>query len=418
MATVPDVVGSETQSAFAGSPHTYTGLTTSATLSNGAVTFIVCYDTHVTGSAATWDGIPCFLIAGVNTTGASGRVEIWGLSPIGGHTGNKTFVVSWTGGGSAQTDICGVSWSGVDQTGGLTSFPGGNTNQGSITTTGTASVGIAPGQFISGSAWTYSNNNHTVTAGAINLNDLRAQPAVWGAKYHLQITYVATGDANDHLGIANPSTATFLVYNLSNGGVFTSVGGQVATIQTSAAGSVIDLEVDTINQKIWIRTNGGNWNNAAIGSQNPATNTGGISFSSEGFSATNPIFPDVFSSAVGTSFTIDTGDSPFAFAVSAGFVAWFSSDGGSAIAGHSTDTGGFIASVSNTQIYIDNTNSAAGFFSGANYGTGAVTLSAALTSGPATWASAGGSIKAAATLAFLAGSWAAIPVRYSVIGAG
>src|SRR5271170_5015467 len=120
MAVAQDVAGSETRSTVSASPHTYTGLTTGGSLTNGAVTFVVIYDTQVTGSAATWDGVPCVLVASGNSTVTFGRVEIWGLAPIGAHTGNKTFSVSWSGGGNAQTFIAGVSWTGVNQTGGTT----------------------------------------------------------------------------------------------------------------------------------------------------------------------------------------------------------------------------------------------------------------------------------------------------------
>lgn len=117
------------------SPQTYTGLTTSGSLANGAVTFIVIYDNFVTGSAVTWDGVACTLIASQNnTSGTNGRVELWGLSPIGAHTGNKTLSVSWTGGGTAQLGIAGQSWTGVNQVGGTTTFnqSGGTTS--SVTT--------------------------------------------------------------------------------------------------------------------------------------------------------------------------------------------------------------------------------------------------------------------------------------------
>src|SRR6266853_4650802 len=124
MAVLIDVAGTEVLGAAASSsPQTYTGLTTGASLSNGCVTFIVMYDNlAVTGTAATWDGITCTLIASQNSTGGTfGRVELWGLSPIGTHTGNKTFSITFTG-GTAQLVIQGQSWTGADQTGGTTTF--------------------------------------------------------------------------------------------------------------------------------------------------------------------------------------------------------------------------------------------------------------------------------------------------------
>jgi len=51
-------------------------------------------------------------------------------------------------------------------------------------------------------------------------------------------------------------------------------------------GDVIGLAVDTVNSKIWVRVNSGDWNFDVIGNQNPATNTGGVSFS-----LTAPLYP-------------------------------------------------------------------------------------------------------------------------------
>lgn len=159
MAVAIDATGTETLSTSSASPHTYTGLTTGASLTNGAVVVVVVYDTHVTGSAATWDGVAMTLVASGNNTGTFGRVEIWGLAPITGHTGNKTFSVSWTGGGNAQTMIVGTSWTGVNQTGGTTSFPHGTSNTGTTTGTGNTTVTVT------------SANGNAVLAGHAIDND-------------------------------------------------------------------------------------------------------------------------------------------------------------------------------------------------------------------------------------------------------
>lgn len=55
-------------------------------------------------------------------------------------------------------------------------------------------------------------------------------------------------------------------------------GTTVATIATWAQGNRIDCAVNIPLQLIWFRVAGGNWNNDVIANQNPATNTGGISF--------------------------------------------------------------------------------------------------------------------------------------------
>lgn len=65
-----------------------------------------------------------------------------------------------------------------------------------------------------------------------------------------------------------------ITYN-SNGDVYKG-GVKQATYPAIVSGDNIGVALDRTNGKIWFRKNGGNWNNAAIGSQNPATNTGGI----------------------------------------------------------------------------------------------------------------------------------------------
>jgi hypothetical protein len=68
-------------------------------------------------------------IVAANATGTVCRAELWGL--IAPTSGNKTLNAAWTG----ASDICvqAVSWSGVDQTGGATSFAHSTSATGSTT---------------------------------------------------------------------------------------------------------------------------------------------------------------------------------------------------------------------------------------------------------------------------------------------
>jgi len=87
------------------------------------------------------------------------------------------------------------------------------------------------------------------------------------------LTYL--GQDAHSLGYFNTSGETY-----TNG----SQVGDFANFDTSAM--VLCLAVDTVNSKIWFRVNSGGWNNDVIGNQNPATNTGGLSFS-----MTPPLYP-------------------------------------------------------------------------------------------------------------------------------
>ena len=62
---------------------------------------------------------------------------------------------------------------------------------------------------------------------------------------------------------------------INNGEVY-AIGALLTTIQTSAEGQVSGFAFDADAKLVWMRTNGGNWNNN--GSANPATGVGGIAF--------------------------------------------------------------------------------------------------------------------------------------------
>lgn len=91
----------------------------------------------------TWDNgasnQACTLIVTANGGGATGRAELWGLvAPV---SGAKTLRAAWTG--SSDVVINGVSWTGVDQTGGATSFPHSTSTTGSgISGAGVGSITV------------------------------------------------------------------------------------------------------------------------------------------------------------------------------------------------------------------------------------------------------------------------------------
>lgn len=228
MAVALDVIGTEVFHASAVSPRTYTGLTTGLSLTNGAVAFVVCYDTHVTGTAATWDGVACTLLASANSLGTFGRAEVWGLSPIGAHTGNKTFSVSWTGGTSAITMVAGVSFTGVNQTGGTTSFPNGNSATGTSAASGSfnAAVNITVNTGDIGIAgFTTDQNNFTSVAGTQIFRDTGSN--INGAGSLGTGSGVTAFTATATASLANNWTAVGVDILAAAGAAITSGGGPV-----------------------------------------------------------------------------------------------------------------------------------------------------------------------------------------------
>ena len=159
-------------------------------------------------------------------------------------------------------------------------------------------------------AATFTNGNLTiasVTQASPNWQSTRATVSFASGKYYVEYhidanTPVSGGDyAYLGVGVANTSMAlNEFLGNFSNHslGYFPGKPGFLPAAVTPAAGVVgntIGVAYDFTNKAMWVAINGGNWNNSS--SASPATNTGGVSFSS----AAGPYFAAI-------SFTRNTGD--------------------------------------------------------------------------------------------------------------
>lgn len=135
-----------------------------------------------------------------------------------------------------------------------------------------------------GSTLTLSNGNLTATGDTINNLNVRATTSLTNGVRVVRHSY--TGAA--FVGFCNATFPTISTadalgddangvrYYPSNGQVILN-GVTLSTVATAAAGAAIDLAIDLTNRKLWVRVNGGNWNNNPAG--NPATNSLGISIS-------------------------------------------------------------------------------------------------------------------------------------------
>jgi len=124
-----------------------TSITTTANLtitagSNMALTVQILWSVAVTSPSVTWDtggtNQACTAVTGAAASNTA-QAQIWGL--VNPTTGAKATKAQWTT--SADVVINQISWSGVDQTGGATSFPNGasgtgNSNSDSVSVTGTS----------------------------------------------------------------------------------------------------------------------------------------------------------------------------------------------------------------------------------------------------------------------------------------
>lgn len=137
MAVAVDATGTKGKATVLGTTGiSYTGLTIGASLSNGALLVGLAHDITVSSVAVVWDsgGTNQSLTRVGLTSGPSGNedTEWWAVvNPV---SGNKTLKVTWNA-VTAEMYIGAQSYTGVDQTGGATSFAHFN---------GTSGISAAP----------------------------------------------------------------------------------------------------------------------------------------------------------------------------------------------------------------------------------------------------------------------------------
>lgn len=170
-------------------------------------------------------------------------------------------------------------------------------------------------------AITLSNGNLTATQSSIPESRYAVACTSQGVlvgKYYWEVT--VNFDATAQAGIGNTSTSVFAAPTYLGGtanGFSWQANGNTSSnnafVQTwasftTATPQLLCFALDMDNKKIWGRVGAaGNWNNAAIGSQNPATNLGGVTIPSAVYAV--PVCPAV---SFLTSVTTDT--ATFAFA--------------------------------------------------------------------------------------------------------
>lgn len=155
----------------------------------------------VSAVACTWDvggtNQAMTLIGSFPSGNANGQVDLLGL--VAPTVGNKTLTCTWTG-ASSDAFLGASSYSGVNQTGGATSFPNFTGSSGASGTT-TTTVSTSP--------------NDIITDGAENLGSLSpTSPAV--QIYHDGVNGVAV-NANSAYQATSGGATTTLAYTGSSG---------------------------------------------------------------------------------------------------------------------------------------------------------------------------------------------------------
>jgi hypothetical protein len=150
--------------------------------------------------------------------------------------------------------------------------------------------------------WTLSNSNYRATHDlTTNQAQVKTTVSKSTGKRYLEFVRINNGAALQ-MGFA---TAAFVTSSLANTGSITynGVDGSVqsgaatnGTAATDADGDVVCIAIDLDNAKIWVRINGGNWNNS--GTANPATSTGGFTYTGISGAA---VFPTIAVNGAGIS---------------------------------------------------------------------------------------------------------------------
>ena len=173
---------------------------------------------------------------------------------------------------------------------------------------------------------TFSNANLTLSSTATDNGwyTARASASYSTGKFYLETaitTNLASGLGTWSFGVANASqsqvnylgssSGTGLAYYPNNGGILPS-----GTIQSGSVGQTVCVAYDFANKNVWFRIGSGNWNNSSTA--DPATNTGGVSFSA----ITGPYYPafglDAVSGSQGST-TTKFGATAFSFSLPSGF---------------------------------------------------------------------------------------------------
>jgi hypothetical protein len=193
-----------------------------------------------------------------------------------------------------------------------------------------------------GANFTLSNGNLTVTTTSGYQSVRGAEGKTSGKWYfegHLDVQagnigigvagYLQAGSTNNYCGIG-PATGGLGgtgtgVAAYQSGSWFGAIGsgGSLGTtgLTSFAVNDTVGIAVDIGNQKIWVRKNGGNWDGS--GTDNPATNTGGLALT--GSALIGPRYwPCVSLQSNTDKVTVNFGATAFGTAAPSGFTGWTS----------------------------------------------------------------------------------------------
>lgn len=173
-----------------------------------------------------------------------------------------------------------------------------------------------------------SNGNLTATGVSTAFSGVRAVASASSGKKYWEIhvdTLNATSQVSTGMGIATTSFSFPAGYTdgaswFSTGAIYVSGVNTVNTGLSWAQGDTLCLAVDISNNLLWVRVNGGSWNN---GTDDPATAVGGINISTRGAGALFAIANVGTSGVSGNDvFTANFGGTAYAQTQPSGYGNW------------------------------------------------------------------------------------------------
>jgi len=177
-----------------------------------------------------------------------------------------------------------------------------------------------------GTGLTLSNGNLTATYSGSSFTNVGSTVSKSSGKFYSEFTIGQTTNANMEIGIGNSSLVlngdylgqtndSISVFADGNEAMNANFGGVIGP--TFVAGMVVCMAVDLTAKLIWFRGNGGNWNGG--GTNNPATGTGGFSFSTMN---AGPYFPAAGFHNSADAMTANFGATSYAQTAPSGFGNW------------------------------------------------------------------------------------------------
>ena len=177
-----------------------------------------------------------------------------------------------------------------------------------------------------------SNGNltvtHVTTAANAGVRSINPQSA---GKYYFEVTVGAVHGTFDCAGIMDPTVAYSVVavnagsscctFQFTSGNASANNASVSSGLGAFAANDILGFAVDLTARKFWLRKNGGNWLNQVIGSQNPATGTGGLTVGA-GVTSFVPMVGWGSSGTAGDNMTANFGNTAYNAAAPSGFGNW------------------------------------------------------------------------------------------------